>query len=239
MTNIKEKYGIVVLLDALGIQNASIEESLRFVKFIEESSRTALAYLDVYSAHREDRLSEHHQEFKPITRTFGDTFLLTWESSENSILLNQLQAVSRSVGSLISDGVQNGILFRGAISIGKYLESEFTVIGPAITDAASWHEQADWFGCITTPSCNYKITSKYPNTEYAFPGIVKYNVPFKSRSPINLWCVNWVDILRDEESEAMEYFYSCISELNIPIKTEDKYRNIGDVCSACAISSMI
>ena len=50
MSNIEEKFGIVVLLDALGVQIASIPESKRFVNLLEQYSKGSLAHIGGYAS---------------------------------------------------------------------------------------------------------------------------------------------------------------------------------------------
>jgi hypothetical protein len=46
------------------------------------------------------------------------------------------------------------ILFRGAVSIGQLYKVdpgvENTVVGPGVSDAAAWHDRADWIGILAT-----------------------------------------------------------------------------------------
>ena len=122
-------------------------------------------------------------------------------------------------------GVEDGVLFRGAIAVGKYLESETTIIGPAITDAASWHEYADWFGCIATPNCTQRINAETLDGSNPH-GLIRYSVPFKSRKDLELWCVDWPDSVVDfADIPPLKWYYESISKLSIPIGTEDKYAN--------------
>lgn len=226
---IKEKFGIIVLLDALGIQNSSIEESKKFVGLLRGAQNTFEPYLNSYSSSKE-HTNNHYKNVKPTTRTFGDTLLLAWELPEDKDLYDYINTVSASVGYIIKYGIESGVLFRGAMSIGKYLESDTTIIGPAITDAAAWHEQADWFGCIATPNCSMVINIECKENNY--PNIIKYNVPLKSGKKIDLWCVSWPSHVFEDKKEIDKilWFYQNIPKFNIPIGTEQKYINAEDFC---------
>jgi hypothetical protein len=48
-------------------------------------------------------------------------------------------------------GLRSGIPLRGAVAFGKYLASGSKVLGPAVSDAASWYAAADWLGVMLTP----------------------------------------------------------------------------------------
>lgn len=231
MTEIKENYGIVVLMDALGVQNATIPESMSFVNFLKSQGEGVLHFLSGYTESSE--LSEHFEKIKPIVRTFGDTFLITWSIPSESNIKPYLEAISSTIAVIICDGIYKGILVRGALSIGKYLESDTTIIGPAITDAASWHEQANWFGCITTPNCTQHVNSLSLEGE-TFHSLIEYKVPLKSKKQIKLWCVDWPSIMTDvKEVDLLKWYYQCISKLTIPPGVENKYINTEEFVKYC------
>src|SRR5215510_10752084 len=49
---------------------------------------------------------------------------------------------------LLSESVRVGIPLRGATSHGKYFASGTVMVGPAVDEAASWHEALDWIGVV-------------------------------------------------------------------------------------------
>ena len=75
---------------------------------------------------------------------------------------------------------------RGAISCGNYDNQDHIVIGPAVDEAASWHESTDWIGVILTPSAKFSLHNNIPNyiTEYK-------SIPFKKAVKGLDLCVNW------------------------------------------------
>ena len=223
MHEIKEHFGIVVLMDALGVQNATISESKHFVNSLKSYADGVFHFLSGYAESAD--LREYFKKVKPATRTFGDTFLITWAIPNESNIIPYLAAISSAVSSVVIKGIDQGILFRGAISIGKYLESDTTVIGPAITDAASWHEQANWFGCITTPNCTQRVNAEALELNQIL-SLKQYNVPLKSQERIELWCVDWPSIITFYwDIDPLKWYYQCVSKLTIPFGTEKKYIN--------------
>ena len=223
MTEIKENYGIVVLMDALGMQNATIPESMHFINFLKDEAEGVSLFLS--GSTESSELREHFEKIKPIVRTFGDTFLITWSIPSESNIKTYLEAISFTVAVIICNGIDKGILVRGALSIGQYLESDTTIIGPVITDAASWHEQADWFGCITTPNCTQHVNSLSLEGE-TFDSLIEYKVPLKSKKQIKLWCVDWPFIMKGvKEVDPLKWYYKSISKLPIPLGVENKYIN--------------
>ncbi len=87
---------------------------------------------------------------------------------------------------IICDSIRNGIPIRGATSYGGFAVSDGStiLIGPAIDEAAAWHEALDWIGLIMTPSAQY---SWRPTAPWAM-----YNdAPIKGWGAKPLWCLDW------------------------------------------------
>ncbi len=79
---------------------------------------------------------------------------------------------------------------RGAFTIGGFNYTNNIMIGPAIDEAASWHEQADWIGIVLTPTAQFeyeivKKTSKIGAITY-YPSI-----PLKVNRGSLRYCINW------------------------------------------------
>lgn len=233
MSRIIEKYGIVVLLDALGIQNATISESKKFVRFLKEDAIGSIHYLDGYTSGSE--IEEHFKKVKPVMRTFGDTFLITWEVPKELNINEYFEAISSAIRHIILSGIEQNILFRGAITIGTYLESDTSIIGPAIADVASWYEQANWFGCITTPLCTQHVNLMYKKDQSIGYLMKKYDVPLKpSNKTMKVWCVDWSKSASVfGNTDVMKWYYENISKIQIPIGTEDKYFNSESFLKFC------
>ena len=61
MSIIAEKFGIVVLLDALGVQGASIQESRNFVTSLQRHAKGALDFIEGYASSAE--IGEHYTTY--------------------------------------------------------------------------------------------------------------------------------------------------------------------------------
>lgn len=122
------------------------------------------------------------------------------------------------------------------MSIGSYLESDTTIIGPVVADVASWHEKSDWFGGMTTPYCTRYIRSECGEKPNIL-NFVKYNVPLKNGKTIDAFCANWpvqVNISGDKEwVDPLSFYYTAVSKLNIPFGTEHKYSNAEQFLTYC------
>src|SRR5690242_867246 len=85
--------------------------------------------------------------------------------------------------------------FRRAFAVGDFfVGDERTVLGPTITDAASWFEAADWIGIHATPHATLFIQSLLESS----PGadlehvLVDHDIPLtKDKSRRRLKAVNW------------------------------------------------
>lgn len=75
---------------------------------------------------------------------------------------------------------------RGAFTVGQFNYTNNIMIGPAIDEAASWHEMADWIGIILTPTAQfeYGLSEQIEN-------IIQYPIPLKNyRGQLN-YCIKW------------------------------------------------
>ena len=57
---------------------------------------------------------------------------------------------------LIIYTLEKNLMIRGATSYGNYITNEMSFIGPAIDEAASWHEQAESVAIFLTPTAFLK-----------------------------------------------------------------------------------
>jgi hypothetical protein len=229
-SSVKAKYGVVVMLDALGARSLTLEESIRFL----QARANFLEMMQV----KHDELSQVHTYFNvglgvPQIVTFGDTIVLSWELPEadpESFLV----FLGEWLRPALLTGFTQGLLFRGAFSIGNYVHEEATVIGPAIADAASWYEMADWFGIIATPSCGYRLSYLAENLQTRGEKLdkwyVEYEVPLKNGLSPRMWVASWPAQYPPLNKpvkgiSGRELFLAFLRGLPIPIGTERKYAN--------------
>ena len=86
----------------------------------------------------------------------------------------------------INEALKMGFPLRGAISYGVYDHNDSIMIGPAVDEAASWHESTDWIGVILTPSAFFELKGKKP------VNVEKYErIPYKKAIKGTEWCVDW------------------------------------------------
>jgi hypothetical protein len=87
---------------------------------------------------------------------------------------------------ILCSSMDRKIPVRGATCYGDYATEDRIMVGPAIDEAASWHEAADWIGVIQTPSA-YLLYTHPPGLPALW---VEYAPPLKS-GRIDTRCVDW------------------------------------------------
>lgn len=230
--------GFVVLLDALGVRNYSSSESLAFIRKRDELLKTnKLPDIPYTGKDAPDR--------NPTLRTFGDTILITWKGTYESILTHLAGWLIEA----IVVGIRGGLLLRGAISYGEFVADRTSVLGPAVADAASWYEQAQWVGVVATPSVGMRIEARLsgpevgvslgsPNLLHQMHCFNRYQVPCK-KGAVRLWALNWpLGFLRRAPAKAYGglplldatrlLVTTALRDYAIPFGVEDKYANTID-----------
>jgi len=69
------------------------------------------------------------------------------------------------------------------------------MIGPAVDEAAAWHENAEWFGCILSPSALLLNVHKDLNAW------VEYEAPVKKGGKYLTGCINWIDTFQERNEK--------------------------------------
>ncbi|RJR14819.1 MAG: hypothetical protein C4581_13260 [Nitrospiraceae bacterium] len=242
---IKKKFGIVGMLDALGVKNRSIDEALEFtgkIRLVQEGLQTMTdSYFKVmYGKSSEPQFTEILDLYKnspPHILTFGDTVLFTWELPDTNSPYPYLIPAADLLSFAICIGLDHELLFRGAFTFGEYIQDETVVAGPAIADVASWYEESDWFGIIATPYCSQFISymdqqkNKFNETlrDFFNETFIYYDVPMKDAHTKKLWALAWPRlnsyIHTIESINTIDWYYNQLQALQIPKGTEAKYMN--------------
>lgn len=115
----------------------------------------------------------------------SDTFIVCTDSKNKKIELSTHAFVSKK---LIELCLKKGLLIRGATSYGEYLKKESVFIGPAIDDAASWHELGQEVAIFLTPSAFLNFEDELVGSDV----FIKRDVNLKSKT-ICTHCVKWED----------------------------------------------
>jgi hypothetical protein len=234
----KSKFGIIVLLDALGARNMTIEMSQNYLltvdhlrKEIHDALRITLD-LDKKEKKGAERLFNN---LRP--RFFADSLLMTYEVIRERQINNYLDRISFILNILIVQALEEGILYRGAISIGHYIENENIVLGPAVTDAANWYDRWNMIGVTATPATSHYIkAARNTSLEDVKKGVdtdedmVLYDVPVTGAEPQQTYTLNWPKMIQDvhadiQRTDPLLWYYQRIKGLSVPLGSEPKYAN--------------
>lgn len=140
----------------------------------------------------------------------SDTFVLTSNSENYKEELIIHCAVNKF---LILECLKKGLLIRGATSYGEYYKKDMVYVGPAIDDAASWHEMGEEIGIFLTPLCKINLPDKY-YSELSFRKIFNYKddtkilqklEPKLKCNTFETYFINWSDGKKNFESIIRNY----------------------------------
>lgn len=238
---LKKKYGIVVLLDALGASAYSEKQIREFLSARREINGLFKEYTTKEFLAPMGDIGKFHE---PEIFTFGDTVIITVPLRSNKYVSDHLWVFSMIMKRYLFHSMVNGILFRGSFSIGNYIadSDSNTVMGEAVSDAAAWYETSEWVGLSSTPKTNiaieYHLSQSWRsgNTEYFRSGQFGWfdyvAVPQKGGKNIELYIINWAraffdpDLLGDADyQDASQYYLKVMSGFSVPRGTELKYEN--------------
>lgn len=182
----EQTHGIIAVLDALGAANYNDKEITEFL-----NSRERVLELLRRKANAKEVRGDMNIDLV-TTFTFNDTVLIVYRTPELATLDN-VKHFCQLLRKFMVDSLVQGILFRGAVSIGKfYVDDESnTVMGTAVTDAAAWYNAADWVGINATPHASLVIQALLQGSKDLDNVFVDYPVPLKDRLPLILKAVNW------------------------------------------------
>ncbi len=216
------------MLDALGARSLTPDSAEGFLSSRKSFTDALQGELDKMHAWAEI-VDDYMRDRKPSITTFGDTVLLSWELPEEKPE-RHLPRLIESLGPAIFVGLETGFLFRGALSVGHYLQDEATLVGPAISDAASWYERADWLGIIATPACGHRLSliveeQFKPTKDSVSRWMVEYDVPLSHGATRRLWTISWPSHYLTSRDKGRALLFKQLSKYPVPPNTEDKYSN--------------
>jgi hypothetical protein len=230
---LRKKTGIVILLDALGASEYSEEKIRKFLAARTEINGIVADFAKRFP--REVLFSD------PAIYTFGDTIIVTVQLRGRKDHDKQIVRAIMIMRRYLFHSIEQGILFRGAFSVGQYIEDgkTNTVMGEALTDAAQWYEQAEWMGIASTPRTNSAL-EYYLNADYLALSsyITPYPVPIKDGSTLDLYAISWPGafhektLLKKSKKESpRKWFLEILKDLPFPRQATQKYKNTKDYFS--------
>lgn len=224
---IKEGFGAVAILDALGASSFRGDEIEQFLAARER----VLADLNEWS-------EERHGSVEPSQLsvfTFADTVVVAAKFANNAPNLSAVTTFAAHIRKLLFESLKHGLLFRGSIAVGKFIADDVsnTVLGAAVADAAQWYEQSDWIGVHFTPKSFIAIRrlliESGQDRRWA---MIEFDAPLRSGKSLRTYCVNWPKVFLVRKLNGWNGDYDPKAKLlrmlekhEVPIGTEQKYEN--------------
>ena len=146
----------------------------------------------------------------------SDTFII---SSNDFKISNKISK------KLIELCLKKDFVIRGAISYGEYYNKDTVYLGPAVDEAASWHDEGEEIGIFYTPSAKQEITNIKEFKTYDLP---KDFIKLKS-GEIKTFFINWYD---DKSKKKFHEIFNEIDKTKIEVylkylNTEEKFEKYG------------
>ena len=177
--------GIVTFLDVLGwkgIWQNNIEAVEKLKVLIQETRDKAKDLVELYNK-KGNAINVKYKDIDIKVISISDTIVFLTKIGNKDAIRLHAQLCSWILETALSEGFP----LRGAISYGEFTESENIMLGPAIDEAAAWHESTDWIGVILTPSAQMYIRNE--KIKYI---IDNYNkIPFKKYTDTLHYCIDW------------------------------------------------
>ena len=221
------KNGIVAILDALGAANYDDSEIGEFL----ESRHVVMKLLSGKS----ESVAQNLNVAQIKTYTFNDTMLIVLEVQGNRPSSSEIQAFTTVLRKLLVDSLRRKIMFRGSFAIGTFYEDSNTntILGKAVTDAASWYNRADWIGIIATPLTTIHIDYQMEKSSKEWRHLlIRYEVPLSGNGQQSLWAINWPKVFWAQGitpckkgEKPRETFLNLLTRFDMPIGVESKHFN--------------
>lgn len=214
-------HGFVAILDALGAKNYSAQEAEQFLRSRDE-------FIPFISSIAEQQIKINPNDFQRFI--FNDTVVLTYvrgRTFQDAWAFCHVLRVFQSVF------LQRQIFFRGAFGVGDFYKLDpgsNTVMGPAVSDAATWYERADWIGIHATPYTTIFLRSLIQRENQTLDYVLlDYDVPLKDRGRMRLKSINWPKGVYlnhgKDRNKARAAVLSFLAKGPMPIGSESKYFN--------------
>lgn len=168
MKEIGAKHGIVILLDALGMQQMW---ETRYPKDILHDWEILV---DIIKKGFEKDGKEHKIEIS--FEVFSDTVLITATGKIFTLLL-EIPVMLRK---FILIGMVMGFYFRGCMGRGLFFPSPSgkLIIGPAITEAARYYDKMEMIGVVINPSLHKTLEGMMADNEIFRENLSFYYSPY-------------------------------------------------------------
>ena len=231
------KNGVVVMLDALGVGQKSTGECEAFLKkrdeLIDRLSKS-MNYIPEGAGEDVEFFLKSIYSSREIV-TFGDTIILIFDFGgahieKEDFLLGQVYSAIQHAGDAVSIGIEIGLLLRGAMASGEYLfdKKSNTLLGPALSDVASWYEKMEMVGVCLTPTFGKLVELMFRYSSEKFlqeisRNCTKYDVALRGCEKLELAVCGWPNYyLNMHGKDARLRFFHHIGQYAKPIYSGGK-----------------
>jgi len=140
--NVHPKTGVVVFIDVLGMKG--MWKRCKPIQIINKWKKVIGSFRNA--------LQEGSLNAGYFFRILSDTIIITIRTELNLSAINGIFDLLRQP---FIDSIKTGLLLRGIVTHGQYYLSQQLIIGPAVDDAASIHDELEWIGiaCFLMSTC--------------------------------------------------------------------------------------
>jgi hypothetical protein len=222
--------GVVAFIDALGTKGISARtDPEQYVV----SWETTLREWEQYKNQALDTSGSSNVNYD--IRAFSDTIIITVKLSkkdENTPVIESdrlLLHCARLISPMIINGIFKGVYLRGAMSIGKFYQTQNSIIGRAVDEAAEGYTNMEWIGVSTAPSAHFTIEKLVEVKVNVSNWFIKYRIPIKVGSQEESWAVNWPRLSPNEVvgggMSVRALLFNAFARQPIPISAITKFDN--------------
>ena len=160
----------------------------------------------------EKKVEENLKKSECNISLISDTFIIYSKDLHLSIELSK---------KLIELCLENNLVIRGAISYGECYNKDTVYVGPAVDEAASWHDEGEEIGIFCTPSVRQEIIN---NNNIKKTDLLEGFMKLKSGG-IETFFINWYN---DKTKEKFYELFNMIDKTSIKVylkylNTEKKF----------------
>jgi hypothetical protein len=187
--------GVLALLDVLGAGTRDVGRARELARKLDRAAKQAYAFHQAQKRVVGTKPARVQRQYKePTFRAFQDTLMLYWPMSENPYMT--LVSAAASLKQILVSGLVEHLPFRGAVAVGEIVPHASGLFGPAATDAAEWHGEAEALGVIASPSMGLLMESLSETDRVGLVPrhFVRYPTETK-RLPhgTEVWTLSWPD----------------------------------------------
>lgn len=200
---------VVCFIDILGFKNI-IERTVtpNGDTSCDEVNNIASAFQEIEYYLEPD---EYEQEESTLTVThFSDCVVMSFDYTENSQIFSFLLKVLRASAALI----HHGMVFRGAVVVGKVVHSENQVFGPAIVKAYELESRKAIYPRIIVDEIITDIAGKYRASHHDRNEEIEYVMRLLTKDSDGRYFVDYYNAIHSEFDDMNAGYYQHLLKLH-------------------------